>query len=249
MNILPLRIDQYKVISLTHNISSNIPIWPGDPPFESCPVASLKEDSYFLRAFRMGEHSGTHVNAPRSFFESESDNWVKPRLLKTVVIDVNDDARSSKNAVYNKNHLKKFELEQGEIPAKCFVIFRTGWDKYWQNPNKFLGLNAKKELHFPSISLAVIKTLIKERHVSGIGVDTHGLDAPDDSTYSNNKLVLSNGGIVVECLANLKQLPCWGSWCLIAPLPLVNGSGSPAIVSALIPISHSKIPSDKLKRS
>src|SRR5690606_13973649 len=56
-----------KVIDLSHVITPNIPLWPGDPAVEFTPVANFDTDGYYLRSFRIGEHSATHMNAPNSF--------------------------------------------------------------------------------------------------------------------------------------------------------------------------------------
>jgi kynurenine formamidase len=57
-----------KIVDLSHVIDPNIPIWQNDPPVEFESVAELEKDGYYLRRFSMGEHSGTHINAPNSFY-------------------------------------------------------------------------------------------------------------------------------------------------------------------------------------
>ncbi|MEP0858634.1 cyclase family protein [Trichocoleus sp. DQ-U1] len=62
-------INYTQIVDLSHVIEPNIPIWQNDPLVEFEPVAELKKDGYYLRRVSMGEHSGTHINAPSSFYE------------------------------------------------------------------------------------------------------------------------------------------------------------------------------------
>ncbi|HLO89407.1 MAG TPA: cyclase family protein [Nostocaceae cyanobacterium] len=57
-----------RVIHLSHIIDTNIPQWPGDPPVELDSVTEIESHGYYLRRFTLGEHSGTHINAPKSFY-------------------------------------------------------------------------------------------------------------------------------------------------------------------------------------
>src|SRR5690606_8043841 len=56
-----------QVVDLSHVITTEIPLWPGDPAVEFETVATLENDGYYLRSFKIGEHSATHMNAPNSF--------------------------------------------------------------------------------------------------------------------------------------------------------------------------------------
>ncbi len=56
-----------RVLDLTHVIRPDMPRWPGDPPVEFQEVAQTDPHGFYLRRFTMGEHSGTHMNSPRSF--------------------------------------------------------------------------------------------------------------------------------------------------------------------------------------
>ena len=62
-------ISYSRIVDLSHVITPDIPLWPGDPPVEMETVASFDTDGYHLRRFSIGEHSATHMNAPNSFHE------------------------------------------------------------------------------------------------------------------------------------------------------------------------------------
>jgi kynurenine formamidase len=68
-----------------------------------------------------------------------------------------------------------------------------------------------------------------------VGIDTHGVDPGQDTSYRTNTQVLSQPRIVLENLTNLDSMPATGASIVVAPLKLKNGSGSPATVTGLIP--------------
>lgn len=238
MNTVPaaMAVAQSQIVSLSHPIFPGMPLWPGDPAVSMTTVASQQKDGYFLRAFSMGEHSATHVNAPASFFDSTDTSWMRTRLLPIVVIDVSAYAWHCPDFVFTERDLDHFESRWGKVASGTLVILRSGWFRLWRDQKRFFGLDTAGNMHFPSFSNAVVKRLVIDRRVAGVGVDTHGVDAPWDTDYTNNRLILSHRAIVLECLARLDKLPIKGAWGIVAPLALLSGSGAPAMVSALIPV-------------
>lgn len=223
-----------KVISLSHPINPRIPLWPGDPPVEFEEIASLEQDGYFLRRFSMGEHSATHMNAPNSFFADgmgiegyQPQDLVRP----AVVIDVR--AQSTPDYEISVQDIEDWERQHGLIEAGSVVLMYTGWQHLWNDPTAFFGHDAQGS-HFPGISEAAIGFLLAQRQIAGVGIDTHGVDPGQSSTFATNHAVLAGNGIVLECLTNLDQLPAKGATLVIGVLALEGGSGSPAAVMAII---------------
>lgn len=223
-----------KVVSLSHPISPRIPLWPGDPPVAFEDIASLEQDGYFLRRFSMGEHSATHMNAPNSFFANgmgiegyQPQDLVRP----AVVIDVR--ARSTPDYEISVQDIEDWERQHGLIEAGSVVLMYTGWQHLWNDPTAFFGQDAQGS-HFPGFGEAAIGFLLAQRQIAGVGIDTHGVDPGQSSTFATNRAVLAGNGIVLECLTNLDQLPAKGATLVIGVLALEGGSGSPASVMALI---------------
>ena len=227
------------VISLSHPIHPQIPHWPGDPRTEQTTVAEWERDGYFLRRFAMGEHSGTHVNASRSFFpdgqaiaDYSPEQWVLPGIC----IDVRDRCAMDRDTQVSVADLEQWETAHGRIPAGALAIAHTGWHQKWSDPVEFLGNgDDEHELHFPGFGETATAFLMNRRQVAGIGIDTHGVDPGTSETFEVNQQVLSANGIVAECLARLDQLPPTGFTVVIGVLPLTGGSGSPAQLLALLP--------------
>lgn len=240
--IRPAKIDRAKnisyskVIDLSHAIDPNIPQWPGDPPVEFATVAELETDGYYLRRFSLGEHSATHINAPNSFHPDGIgiDRYPANSLVvPAVVIDIRDKANANSNYTITIADILAWENQHGVIPADNLVILYTGWQEKWSDPEAFLGRDGAGCLHFPGFSSEATKFLIEQRQIAGVGIDTHGVDPGESTTFSTNFMVLQEPRIVLENLTNLDKLPPKGATLAIGILRLKGGSGSPASVLAL----------------
>ncbi|MGI2907292.1 cyclase family protein [Tolypothrix sp. VBCCA 56010] len=226
------------VIHLSHVIDTNIPQWQGDPPVEFDTVAKLEKDGYYLRRFSLGEHSATHINAPKSFhnFGVGIDKYPAESLVvSAVVIDIRVQTAVNSDYVLTVADVLAWEEEYGKIPAESVVILYTGWQDKWRDKDAFFNQDAEGSLHFPGFGSDATQFLLNERQIAGVGIDTHGVDSGQDTTFTINRLVLEKPRIVLENLTNLDQLPPRGAMLVIAPLLLRGGSGSPAGVLALVP--------------
>jgi kynurenine formamidase/alkylation response protein AidB-like acyl-CoA dehydrogenase len=235
---LPHSSPYSRVIHLSHIIDTDIPQWQGDPPVKFDTVAELQKDGYYLRSFSLGEHSATHINAPKSFhsFGVGIDKYPAESLVvSAVVIDIRAQSAVNSDYVLTVADVLAWEEEYGEIPAGSVVILYTGWQEKWRDKNAFFNQDAQGSLHFPGFGSDATQFLLNERQIVGVGIDTHGVDSGQDTSFTINRLVLEKPRIVLENLTNLDQLPPRGAMLAIAPLLLQDGSGSPVGVLALVP--------------
>lgn len=226
-----------RVIHLSHMIDERIPLWPGDPAVELKEVARLEVDGYTLRRLTIGEHSGTHVNAPRTYFPagaSIADMPAESLVRPAAVVDVR--AAVSRDWDYRAGvaDLRAWEAQHGAIPPGSLVLLFTGWQDRWQNPTEFLPQD-EQGMHFPGFDPEGVRFLLEERQIAGVGIDTHGVDGGQDTSFTVNRLVLEQGGMILENLTNLDQLPPLGATLIVGILRLRDGTGSPAAVLALVP--------------
>lgn len=227
-----------KVVDLSHEITTDIPLWPGDPPVVFETVATLANDGYYLRRFSIGEHSATHMNAPNSFHEGGIgiDGYPAKSLVhEAVVIDVRDKAAVNPDYVISIQDILDWEHRYGRIPRNSVVLFYTGWQERWSSPADFINQDAQGNLHFPGIGGDTTAFLLDQRHIAGVGIDTHGADPGLDESYATNSQVLAQDGIVLECVTNLDKLPPRGTTLVIGRLRLHDGSGSPVSLTAFVP--------------
>ena len=79
---------------------------------------------------------------------------------------------------------------------------------------------------------------VQERQVLGFGSEAIGTDAGQGvhlrPPYPCHYFMHGAGRYGLQCLTNLDQLPPTGAVVIAAPLKIVNGSGSPSRVLALV---------------
>lgn len=231
-------ISYRRVVDLSHPISPDMPVWPGDPPMEFRTVAERNDRGYFLRRFSMGEHSGTHLASPTTFYDDGIAPNVVPAeslVVPAVVIDVSDAALSDPDYVLSAGDVADWERRNGPVPGGALALLNTGWRRFWNQPARFINADGHGVMHTPGFSIEAARFLLEWREVAGLGIDTHGVDAGADAGLNVSRLALARSALVLECLNNLDQLPPTGATVVVGRLRLVGGSGSPAGVLALVP--------------
>lgn len=226
------------VVDMQQPIQPGMALWPGDPVPGFTEVASIAADGYFLRAFSIGEHSGTHINAGGSFIAGEpaQEAYVGAHgVAPAVVIDARAEASANPDYALTVDKVLEWEAQNGPIPAGSIVLMSTGWAAKWMDQDAFFNADADGGLHFPGFAGATTRWLIDNRHIAGVGIDTHGVDPGQDEAFQTNTLMAEMNGIALECLNNIDLLPPTGAVLVVGGLRLVGGSGSPAAVTALLP--------------
>lgn len=235
----PIKTINYrKVIDLSHVIHPQIPRWPGDPEVTFSAHADLATDGFYLRQVTIGEHSATHINAPNTFDPQGAsiDTYAADSLVvSAVVIDLRDRAATDPDYQLTIADLHAWEAQHQLIPAQSIVLLYTGWQAKWDDPIAFFNQDATGCLHFPGFSGEATEFLLEQRAIAGVGSDAHGVDPGNDQHFTTNQLVLKHGGLVLENLTNLDQLPAQGATLAIGILRLQSGSGSPVSVLAFVP--------------
>ncbi|HEY8496212.1 MAG TPA: cyclase family protein [Limnochordales bacterium] len=227
-----------RVVHLSHVLRNGMPCWPGDPPLSVEPVAELEKDGYRLNRLTLGEHTGTHVNAPGHFFSGGSSAEHVPAealVLPAVVVDCRKEVEENPDFALAPTHIQRFESQHGAIPPGRAVLLFSGWQARWPDPEAYFNRGADGRRHFPGFSPEAVRFLVEERGATALGIDTHGIDPGVDETYAANKLALARGVLVIENITNLDQLPPVGATLVVGALRVAGGSGAPAAVLALIP--------------
>ena len=227
-----------RIVDLSHPLSTQMPLWPGDPPPEFTDWASTARDGYYLRRFSLSEHAGTHLIAPASFYPDgiTVDQYAPEELVKpAVVIDARQQCQANPDYALTPGDVTAWESRHGPVPADSIALLLTGWAERWPNPAAYLGTDADGNLHFPGFGPDAAALLLNQRNAAGLGTDTAGVEPGADSTFAVSKLILAQPHIILENLANLHQLPPTGAVLVIGLLRLEGGSGSPAAVTAFLP--------------
>ena len=212
-----------KIVDLTHSLTQIMPTWSGGCDFEH-PMKSdhNKADLYMFRKYTIAaqEGVGTHMDAPvhcSPSGKSVHDFTVDDLYSPCFVIDVSD--RNQDDYKVSAEDVVSFEKHHGQIAPNSFVIFYTGWDRYWNDPAKY-----RNHFVFPSVSVEAAKLLL-DRDVTGIGIDTLSPDTGPD--FPVHKLMLEAGKYMVENVANAGKLPKTGSFTFLGAMKIENGAEAP----------------------
>ena len=225
------------VLDLSHPIDPNIPLFPGGTAFEVTTLATVEHDGYYLNAFTLGEHSGTHVDAPAHFVEGTAtiDRIPVEQLVGVgAVIDVREAVKTSADYLLTVDDVKAWEEAHGSLSARHILLVHTGWSSRWPDQTAYRNVDAEGVMHFPGVSIEACRYVLA-KGVRGMGIDTLSTDPGKSSSFEVHKLFHAAAGWNIENLTNLERLPPAGATIIVAPLPLARGSGAPARVLAILP--------------
>jgi kynurenine formamidase len=237
------------VVDLTAPLSEQTPVIQLPPPFVNTARFSLHEVSrydergpaWYWNDISMGEHVGTHFDAPVHWITGRDGldvSQIPPQhlLAPAVVVDKSAECSENPDFLLEVAHLEEWQRQHGPLPAGGWLLYRTGWDRHAQDQDSFLNANETGP-HTPGISVECARWLA-ETPIIGLGVETVGTDAgmahSFDPPFPCHAFLLGAGKYGLTQLANLAALPATGSVLVVAPLPIVGGSGSPARVLALV---------------
>ena len=235
------------VVDLTQPLSESTPVIVLPEPFANTPHLSRRSLSRFDEqgpawawdVLELGEHTGTHLDAPTHWITGRGGEDIASipaaRLTGTaVVIDKTAEVADNPGYLLTAEDLAAFEAEHGAIPAGSWLLFRTGW-----------GVRAADEAAFlndgvvPGADVSGARWIAEHPSIVGFGVETIGIDAGAAASFEPafpvHDFLLGAGRYGLTQLANLDALPVTGALIVVAPLKLVDGTGSPARVFAFVP--------------
>ncbi len=86
---------------------------------------------------------------------------------------------------------------------------------------------------FPSVSPGAAELLL-DRGVNALGIDTLSPDRPEDG-FPVHRLFLGADKIIIENVAHLDSMPPAGSFVMVLPMKIENGTEAPVRLAGLIP--------------
>ncbi|MCG2624151.1 cyclase family protein [Arthrobacter sp. I2-34] len=246
-----LSTGEVEIVDLTNRLSSSTPTLELPAPFANLIDFSLETVSeyndpgpFWKHAnIHTGEHIGTHLDAPIHWITGRGSHDVAdiplPRLAgPAVVLDFAAEAAADPDFLLDIGHIEAWEAEHGPLPDGGWVLFRTGWDQYAADREKFLNADDSGS-HTPGVTAACARWLAEDTGIAGFGVETVGIDAGNaallDPPFPMHHFLLGADKYGITSLQNLAQLPVRGAMIVVAPLPIVGGTGSPARVLAFVP--------------
>lgn len=229
-----MTIPGYTPVDLTQPIASGDAVWAGDPPTRLTSWPVPPGSRYHLNHLLIGEHSGTHVGAPRHYRpEGPAAHEVAvDRLVGSVaVVDARDAAEAGAGRV-SVGAIERDEARNGALGGTSFVLFRTGWSSRWGGSEYY---EADAGPPAPVLAVDAVERLLADDSLVGVGID--GPDVGSGSEASAGEMLAAAGLLHIENLTQLDAVPARGAFLFVGLLPLVGGTGSPARVVALVPDS------------
>jgi arylformamidase len=226
-----------RVIDLSHALGPGIPVYPGfpDPRFEVMYSQQAGMDAN-VEVLQFVPHSGTHMDAPYHFFshlprvdELPVDCLTGP----AVVVDLS--AKKGSLAVEDED-IRGWEQSSGEAiqpgdivllrsdHSKTWKVGRDG-DLFWKNGWPYLAASAVDYLAGKAIKALGVETF---------SPDPEFLQKPGSDSYYTHHTLLPKGILIMECLANLDQIPTCRGLLIALPLKIAGGSGSPLRVVMVV---------------
>lgn len=247
-----LNSGRVKVVDLTQPLGPDTVVIDLPPQFAPSPGFSMETISkyddagpaWYWNTIHMGEHTGTHFDAPihwitgKDFANNALDTIPARQLVGSAcVIDVSKEVAQYEDFLLTRQHVLAWEGEHGKIQPGSWVLLHSDWSK---RNGRDAFLNVKSDgPHSPGWHKDCVHFLAHERDVLGVGVETVGTDAGQaggfDPPFPCHTLMHGAGKFGLASLKNLDQLPPTGAVLIAAPLKIVNGSGSPLRVLALVP--------------
>ena len=234
-------------VDLTHAFNDSTIYWPNNPTgfVLTEEFAGITEGGWYYSSYHIDapEHGGTHMDAPVHFAEggSSTDRIPVTRLAgEGCVLDLTEAVGEDADHLVGLAEVEAWEARHGRIPDSAIVLFRTGWERYYDDRARCLGTPktgeaALPELHFPGIDPELAEWLVRERRPKLVGLDTPSLDRGQSVDFQTHRILSAAGVPGLENVANLGALPPKGAFILAFPMKIKGGSGGPLRVVACLP--------------
>jgi arylformamidase len=202
-----------KLIDVSVPLDANLATYPGNVPFSLEPTKRIgRGDSSNVSALHMSAHAGTHVDAPRHFFDAAAGVDALPLemlLGRTRVIEVT-----------SRRGIGPDELSSIDLSEDVRVLIKTHNSRLWGSPEfqpAYVGVTESGARHLIDNGIKVL------------GVDYLSVEEFKKPGAPAHHVLLGGGMIIIEGL-NLRDVDpgVYDMFCL--PLRIVGADGAPARV-------------------
>ena len=205
-----------KVIDLTYTIKEEMTVFPGTEMPKLINTSNYEKDGFRETSISIYSHVGTHMDPPAHIYPDRTtlDEFPASQFVgKGLVIDCRD---LNEGEDITLDCILKYGKKAEEVD---FLLFNTGWDKYW-GTDKYFG-------DYPCVNDNVLDYVLNGNY-KGIGFDTIGIDPVSDENLSRHKKLFKDKDIVN--IENLKNLELCGEEIFkfsCCPLKIENSDGAP----------------------
>ncbi len=202
-----------KLIDVSVPLDARLPTYPHNTPFSLEPVKRMaRGDSSNVSTLHMSAHAGTHVDAPRHFFDEGCGTEALPLDLlvgRTRVIEV-----------ASRTGIAAEDLDAIDFSDDIRVLIKTHNSTFWGSPvfhEDYVGVTESGAKH------------LVEHGIKVVGVDYLSIEQFKNVGKPAHHVLLGAGTIVIEGLDLRDVEPgVYDMFCL--PLRVVGSDGAPARV-------------------
>jgi arylformamidase len=202
-----------KLLDVSVPLAPGLATYPGNPEFEMQPVSRLADgDAANVSRLVMGTHTGTHVDAPRHFFEDGCGVDALPLDLLL--------GRARVVQIDRRGGIGSEELAAAGLREDLRVLLKTSNSALW-NGEGF-------HTDYTHLTEAGARYLV-DQGVKVVGVDYLSVEQYEKPGAPAHRALLSQGVVIIEAL-NLAEVEpgMYEMYCL--PLRVAGGDGAPARV-------------------
>lgn len=205
-----------KAIDLTYTIKEEMTVFPGTEMPKLINTSNYEKDGFRETSISIYSHVGTHMDPPAHIYPDRTtlDEFPASQFIgKGLVIDCRD---LNEGEDITLDCILKYGKKAEKVD---FLLFNTGWDKYW-GTDKYFG-------DYPCVNDDVLDYVL-DGNYKGIGFDTIGIDPVSDENLSRHKKLFKDKDIVN--IENLKNLEICGDEIFnfsCCPLKVENSDGAP----------------------
>ena len=202
-----------KLIDVTVPLDATLPTYPNNTPFSLEPIKRLSRgDSSNVSTLHMSVHSGTHVDAPRHFFDDGAGTEALALDLLMGRVRVIE--------VASRTGIAAEDLAGEDLSEDVRILIKTRNSQLWGSAEfraDYVGVTESGAQHLVAHGIKLV------------GVDYLSVEKFKTPGAPAHHVLLGNGTIVIEGL-NLRDVEpgIYDLYCL--PLRIVGSDGAPARV-------------------
>ena len=202
-----------QLLDVSVPLAAGLPSYPGNPQFELQPVKRIADGgSSNVSRLVMGTHTGTHVDAPRHFFDAGAPVDALPLDLLL--------GRARVVGITRRGGIGAEELAEAGLREDIRVLLKTTNSALW-NATEF-------HQDYTHLTEAGARYLV-DQGVKVVGIDYLSVEQFKKAGAPAHRALLSQGVVIIEGLNLSEAEPgMYEMYCL--PLRIAGGDGAPARV-------------------
>lgn len=210
-----------RVVDLTQGIGPETRVFPGYPQPVVRPWTYIDKHGYYSNLLFLVEHTGTHMDSPAHFIEgAPTIDELPPEkfVARAAVVSFNKKPGEPVSRKELEDAVRGLEVRPGR---GWYLLVAFGWDRVERMDDW---------VRYPYLEDDTAD-FIEGLGVEGIGLDT---PSPDIEPFNVHKKLLPKSKVIIENLANIRELDGRTFKFIAAPIKIHKGSAAPLRALALL---------------